>query len=287
MQATFRENLTKGDFNGCISLLENTGKSLEIENLFSSSEKKKRNFEGISRTTFSTQMCQQKSHCGGGGLWIIISQCASYMWVWFIFHISAFFPCFFPVLFFLSFFFVFFCFCLCVFVLEFLFSRIKIFLEYVPEVYSLGEKENEHNILINLWAGFLRQVIFLNFFICFHDLNFVIWTLFFILYRTPPWFEFLVIFYFFGTDKVEGHFVWKFHKQRKSWPNVPPKLFAYIRFLYKVVHKIGRLQKFNRAREIEFNFFIAWTIFMKLGTCSSCLWLQNVASDFFIFGFGT
>ena len=26
------------------------------------------------------------------------------------------------------------------------------------------------------------------------------------------------------------------------------------------------LRKFNYAREIEFNFFIAWTIFMKLGT---------------------
>ena len=43
-------------------------------------------------------------------------------------------------------------------------------------------------------------------------------------------------------------------------------LLACIGFLYKVVHKIGRLRKFNRAREIEFNFFIPWTIFMKLGT---------------------
>ena len=60
----------------------------------------------------------------------------------------------------------------------------------------------------------------------------------------------------------------KFHKkiQRKSWSNAPPKLLACIRFLYKVVHKIGRLRKFNRAREIEFNFFTAWTTFMKLGT---------------------
>ena len=45
-----------------------------------------------------------------------------------------------------------------------------------------------------------------------------------------------------------------------------PKLLARIRFLYKVVHKIGRLRKFNHAREIEFNFFTAWTILMKLGT---------------------
>ena len=54
--------------------------------------------------------------------------------------------------------------------------------------------------------------------------------------------------------------------QRKSWSNVPPKLLACIRFLYKVVHKIGRLRKFNRAREIEFNFLTAWTISMKFGT---------------------
>ena len=54
--------------------------------------------------------------------------------------------------------------------------------------------------------------------------------------------------------------------QSKNWSNVPPKLLACVRFLYKVVHKIGRLWKFNRAREIEFNFFTVWTIFMKLGT---------------------
>ena len=39
-----------------------------------------------------------------------------------------------------------------------------------------------------------------------------------------------------------------------------------MRFLYKVVHKIGRLRKFNRSREIEFTFFTAWTIFMKFDT---------------------
>ena len=54
--------------------------------------------------------------------------------------------------------------------------------------------------------------------------------------------------------------------QRKSWSNVPPKLLACIRFLHKGVHKIGRLPKFNRTQEIEFNFFTAWAIFMKLGT---------------------
>ena len=42
----------------------------------------------------------------------------------------------------------------------------------------------------------------------------------------------------------------KLHKkvQSKNWSNVPPKLLACVRFLYKVVHKIGRLRKFNRAR---------------------------------------
>ena len=61
----------------------------------------------------------------------------------------------------------------------------------------------------------------------------------------------------YGTEKVERHLLWKFHKkiQRKSWSNVPPKLLACVRFLYKVVHKNGRLRKFNHAREIEFNFF--------------------------------
>ena len=34
----------------------------------------------------------------------------------------------------------------------------------------------------------------------------------------------------------------------------------------QVVHKIGRLRKFNRSREIEFNFLTAWTISMKFGT---------------------
>ena len=71
-----------------------------------------------------------------------------------------------------------------------------------------------------------------------------------------------------GIEEVERHLLWKFYKQirRKSWSNVPPKLLACIGFLYKVVHKIGRLRKFNRSREIEFNFLTAWIISMKFGT---------------------
>ena len=47
---------------------------------------------------------------------------------------------------------------------------------------------------------------------------------------------------------------------------MPPKVLACIGFLYKLVHKIGRLRKFNRSREIECNFLTAWTISMKFGT---------------------
>ena len=43
-------------------------------------------------------------------------------------------------------------------------------------------------------------------------------------------------------------------------------MLASIGFLYKVVLKIGRLRKFNRSREIEFNFLTTWTISMKFGT---------------------
>ena len=69
-------------------------------------------------------------------------------------------------------------------------------------------------------------------------------------------------------ENVLTHLLWEFHKkiQRKSWSNVSQKFLAFIRFLYKVVYKNGRLRKFNHSRETEFNVFTAWTIFMKLGT---------------------
>ena len=71
-----------------------------------------------------------------------------------------------------------------------------------------------------------------------------------------------------SIEEVERHLLWKFYKKirRKSWSNVPPKLVACIGFLYKVVHKIGRLRKFNRSRGIELNFLTAWIISMKFGT---------------------
>ena len=64
---------------------------------------------------------------------------------------------------------------------------------------------------------------------------------------------------------------------------MPPKLLACIGFLFKVVHKIGRLRKFDRSREIEFNFFIAWTISVKFGTLVQHAPGYKTASDFLIF----
>ena len=68
---------------------------------------------------------------------------------------------------------------------------------------------------------------------------------------------------------------------------MPPKLLACIGFLYKVVHKIGRLRKFDRSREIEFNFLTAWTISMKFGTLvQHAPGYKKVASDLLIFAQG-
>ena len=71
---------------------------------------------------------------------------------------------------------------------------------------------------------------------------------------------------------------------------MPPKLLACIGFLYKVVHKIGRLRKFNRSRGIEFNFFTAWTISMKFGTlvqhASGDKSASKIASIFLFFAKG-
>ena len=55
-----------------------------------------------------------------------------------------------------------------------------------------------------------------------------------------------------GIEKIERLLLWKFYKKirRKSWSNVLPKLVACIGFLYKVVHKIGCLRKFDRSRGI-------------------------------------
>ena len=68
----------------------------------------------------------------------------------------------------------------------------------------------------------------------------------------PPWFEFLVIFDFLhhGIEKVKRHLLWKFHKknQRKSWSNVPPKLLACLRFVYKVVDRKMKVLWTNSAQ---------------------------------------
>ena len=84
----------------------------------------------------------------------------------------------------------------------------------------------------------------------------MVWKVDFIKAGPPPpldlsFWSFLT-FLHHGIEKVERHLLRKFYKKirRKSWSNVPPKLVACIGFLYKVVHKIGRLRKFNRSRGI-------------------------------------
>ena len=67
---------------------------------------------------------------------------------------------------------------------------------------------------------------------------------------------------------------------------MPPKLLACIRFLYKVVHKVGRLRKFSRSREIEFNFLTAWTISVKFGTLIQHAPGYKALPQFLIFAYG-
>ena len=64
--------------------------------------------------------------------------------------------------------------------------------------------------------------------------------------RTRPFFA-------ISLNSVKNEF------EKKSWSNALPELLSCIEFLCKVVHKIGRLRKFIRVREIEFNFLTART----------------------------
>ena len=57
-----------------------------------------------------------------------------------------------------------------------------------------------------------------------------------------------------------------------------PKLLACIRFLYKVVHKVGRLQKFNRAREIEFKFLTLGLSCGKVSDSCNCLQIREASN---------
>ena len=88
-----------------------------------------------------------------------------------------------------------------------------------------------------------------------------------------------------GIEEVERQVLLKFHKkiQREGWSNMSPKLLAFIRLYTKLYTKtaVSESIKFNRAREIEFNFFYRLDyLYETWTTYSSCLWLQNLASDF-------
>ena len=56
---------------------------------------------------------------------------------------------------------------------------------------------------------------------------------------------------------------------------MPRKLLVSLGFLYKVVHKIGRLRKFNRSREIELNFLTAWTTYLILSSSRQHLTVRS------------
>ena len=92
--------------------------------------------------------------------------------------------------------------------------------------------------------------------------------------RTPPpliWvFWSFLTFLHHSIENLETHLLWKFHQkiQTKKLVKCATKVARLHNYKVsiQVVHKIGRLQKFNCARKIEFNFFTAWTIFMKLDT---------------------
>ena len=110
--------------------------------------------------------------------------------------------------------------------------------------------------------------------------------------RQDPWFEFLAIFDFLhhGIEKVERHLLWKFHNKNSKEKLV--KCATEVARLHRVsiqsCTQNGRLRKFNRAREIEFNFFTVKTMFMKFSTLVHHVHgYKTIASDFFSFCLGT
>ena len=140
--------------------------------------------------------------------------------------------------------------------------------------FQIGFSATQYNIKNGMWAsvdaygyGSVLQIAHLSY--C--NRSTAVLVVFLQQVSPSPWFEFLVFFYFFAP--------WYRKSRDASFVKISLKIFKgkvgqmchqscslALGFLYKAVHKIGRLRKFNRAREIEFNFFIAWTIFMKLGT---------------------
>ena len=107
----------------------------------------------------------------------------------------------------------------------------------------------------------------------------------------PPWFEFLATFDLLAPWYRRGR---EASSVKISYQNSKEKLVKWAtevarlhKVLYKVVHKIGRLRKFNRAREIELNF-------LPLGLCSwnlAHLFIMSMATKacliFFNFCLGT
>ena len=97
-------------------------------------------------------------------------------------------------------------------------------------------------------------------------------------------FDFFALWYRRGREASSVKIL---YKKFESWSNVPPKLLACIGFPYKVVHKIGHLRKFNRSREIEFNFLPLGLSPWNLAHLFSMLLATEVSLRFFNFCLGT
>ena len=92
-----------------------------------------------------------------------------------------------------------------------------------------------------------------------------------------------------GIEKVERHLLWKCHKkiQRKSWSNMPPKLLACIRFLYKVVHKTAVSESSIALARLNLTFLPLGLSLWNLAHLFIMFMATNSCLRFFNFCLGT
>ena len=90
-----------------------------------------------------------------------------------------------------------------------------------------------------------------------------------------------------GLEEVERH-LWKFHEkiQRKGWSNVPPKLLTCVGFLYKVVHKNGRLGNSIALGRLNLTFLSLGLSLSNLAHLFIMFMATKGASDLLIFAKG-
>ena len=109
-----------------------------------------------------------------------------------------------------------------------------------------------------------------------------------LLHFGPASFWSFLTFLHHGIEKVERHLLWKFHKKLKEkLVKCATKVARLHRVSIQSCTQNGRLRKIIRTQEIEFNFFISWTIFMKLGTLVHHVHGYKICLRFFNFCLGT